>query len=148
MRPDCTRKQGRADHRPARGATGPDPCCGDVAGVIFVVNFAASADHAATATEVALGFIAFCLLCYVVAITIWGAIKSKDERAKLVAEFNAKPAECLFVLLWVAAIFMFVIGIFAPIFGENEFFDTGLKIWQVGGLASLAGWIVSWFVKL
>ena len=95
-----------------------------------------------------MGFLAFCLLAYVVFITIWGAIKSVDERAKLVAEFNEAPAKSLFVLMWVGAIFMFVLGIFAPIFGENEFFDTGLKIWQVGGLASLAGWIVSWFVKL
>lgn len=95
-----------------------------------------------------MAFMMFCLLFYFVALTIWGAIKSKDERAKLLAEFQAKPLENTFVLVWVAAIFMFVFGIFAPIFGENEFFDTGLKIWQVGGLASLAGLIVSMFVKL
>ena len=88
------------------------------------------------------------MLVYVVVITAWGAYKSADERAKLVAEFNEAPLKSIFILVWVAAIFMFVLGIFAPIFGENEFFDTGLKIWQVGGLASLAGWIITWFVKL
>jgi protein-S-isoprenylcysteine O-methyltransferase Ste14 len=95
-----------------------------------------------------MGFLMFCLLVYVVAITIWGAIKSQEERSKLAAEFAAKPAQSIFVLLLVAAIFMFVIGIFAPIFGEAEFFDTGWPIWQVGGLASLAGWIVTWFWKI
>lgn len=95
-----------------------------------------------------MGFLAFCLLVYVVALTIWGAIKSKDERAKLAAEFHEKPLQHLFLLVWIAAIFMFVIGIFAPIVGEAEFFDTGWQVWQVGGLAALAGWIVTWFWKI
>lgn len=95
-----------------------------------------------------MGFIMFCLLAYVVAITIWGAIKSKDERAKLAAEFKEKPAQSIFVMVWVGAIFMFVLGIFAPIFGEAEFFDTGWEIWKVGGLASLAGWIITWFWRI
>ena len=55
------------------------------------------------------------------------------------------PDVCKPLQVWVGAIFMFVIGIFAPVFGENEFFDTGWKIWQVGGLMSLAGWIITWF---
>lgn len=84
-------------------------------------------------------------MVYVIAITIWGAIKSKDERAKLAAEFNEKPVQSIFVMVWVSAIFMFFIGIFAPTFGASEFFDTGLEIWQVGGLLSLGGWIITWF---
>jgi len=95
-----------------------------------------------------LGFIAFCLLFGFVVVTIWGAIKSKDERAKLAAEFNAAPMKSIFVMVWVAAAFMFFFGIFIPVFGEKEFFDTRLEIWKVGGLAFFGGWIVTWFVKL
>jgi len=95
-----------------------------------------------------MGLFFFCMLVYVVAITIWGAIKSKEERAKLLAEFNEKPAQSIFMIVWIGAIFMFVIGIFAPILGEAEFFDTGWEIWQVGGLSSLAGWIVTWFWRI
>ncbi len=95
-----------------------------------------------------MAFLMFCMLAYIVAITIWGAMKSKDERAKLAAEFNGNPPQSVFMIVWVGAIFMFVIGIFAPIFGEAEFFDTGWEIWKVAGLASLAGWIVTWFWRI
>lgn len=82
-----------------------------------------------------MGFLAFCLLFGGVAVTIWGAIKSKDERAKLVAEFNEAPMKAIFVMVWVSAAFMFFVGIFIPVLGEKEFFNTGFKIWQIGGIA-------------
>jgi hypothetical protein len=67
-----------------------------------------------------MGFLAFCLLFGCVAVTIWGAIKSKDERAKLVAEFNEAPMKAIFVIVWVSAAFMFFFGIFVPVLGEKE----------------------------
>lgn len=84
-----------------------------------------------------MGFLAFCLMFGFVVITIWGAIKSKDERAKLVAEFNEAPMKMIFVTVWILAAFMFFFGIFIPVLGEKEFFDTGLKIWQLGLLWGL-----------
>lgn len=88
------------------------------------------------------------MLFGVVGVTIWGAIKSKDERAKLAAEFNEAPMKAIFVTLLVSAAFMFFFGIFIPVLGEKEFFDTGFKIWQVGGIAFFGGWVVTWFVKV
>ncbi len=93
----------------------------------------------------AMGFIMFCLLAGLVGSTIWGAIKSKDERAEMAQEFRNAPAQNIFVIIWISAIFMFVIGIFAPILGEKEFFETGLEIWQVAGIATLVGWVITWF---
>ncbi len=95
-----------------------------------------------------MGFLAFCLLFGCVAVTIWGAIKSKDERAKLADEFNEAPMKAIFVMVWVSAAFMFFFGIFIPVLGEKEFFDTELEIWKVGGLAFFGCWIITWFVKL
>ncbi|NVK15602.1 MAG: hypothetical protein HWE35_15635 [Rhodobacteraceae bacterium] len=77
-----------------------------------------------------------------------GAFKSKGEREKLFAEFREQPFEAIFVTAWLASVCIFVAGIFLPVFGEGEFFNTGLAIWQAGGLAALVGWVISWFVKL
>ena len=90
-----------------------------------------------------MGFLAFCGLLYVIVMIIWSAWKSKEDRAKLVKEFKEKPIPFIFLVLWIGSIFMFVIGIFAPIFGEAEFLDTGWQVWQVGGLAALFGFIIT-----
>jgi len=56
--------------------------------------------------------------------------------------------KAIFVMVWVSAAFMFFFGIFIPVLGEEEFFDTGLEIWKLGGLVFFGGWVVTWFVKL
>ncbi|MEO9516143.1 MAG: hypothetical protein ABJH45_13500 [Paracoccaceae bacterium] len=55
------------------------------------------------------------------------------------------PAYNAFLIVWVTAILIFFVGIFAPIIGESEFFDTGWQIWQVGGAFSLMGFAISLF---
>jgi hypothetical protein len=92
-----------------------------------------------------MGFLAFCILTWFIGATIVGAFRSREERAKLVQEFREAPGQSLFMIAWLTAIYIFVIGIFAPAFGKSEFFDTGWQ--QVGGVGALGGWIVTWFWK-
>ena len=95
-----------------------------------------------------MGFIVFCIMTWFIGVMAWGAYKSPAERQKLFDEIKEAPAQSTFMIAWLTSIYVFVIGIFAPIFGENEFFNTGWQIWQVGGLVALAGWIVTWFWKI
>jgi hypothetical protein len=95
-----------------------------------------------------MGFIVFCVGTWFIGITAWNACKSSEERRKLIQEFNEAPAQSIFVLVWISCIYVFVIGIFAPIFGQAEFFNTGWQIWQIGGVGALAGLAVNWFWKI
>lgn len=49
-----------------------------------------------------MGFLALCLLFGCVAVTIWGVIKNKDERAKLADDFNEAPMKAILVMVWVS----------------------------------------------
>ncbi len=95
-----------------------------------------------------MGFVVFCILTWLIGVTLWGAYKSPIERKKLVDEFKTAPLESTFLVAWATSICVFVVGIFAPIFGQNEFFDTGSQIWQFGGVCALAGWVVTWFWRV
>lgn len=92
-----------------------------------------------------MGFLAFCGLFCVVVVVVWRAVRSKDERTAIFAGLKKEPAHHVFLFVWIIAIFTFFVGIFAPIIGESEFFDTGWQIWQVGGAFSLLGFAISLF---
>jgi hypothetical protein len=95
-----------------------------------------------------MGFIAFCIMTWFIGVIAWGAIKSSDERQKLIDEFSKAPAQSLFVLTWVGCIYLFAIGILAPMFGRAEFFNSGWEIWQIGGVGALVGFVVNWWWKI
>lgn len=95
-----------------------------------------------------MGLFFFLVLLYGIGWTVIEAVKSRKFRDDMKAEFIKTPASHLLVTLWLIPIFMFIGGIFAPKLGDIEFFDTGLKVWQAGGLLSFAGLIfVGPFIK-
>lgn len=91
-----------------------------------------------------MGFIMFCLLTWVLGMAFKGIITDRDERAKAIKSVHEQPLQHAFLFVWLGCIYAFVIGVFAPVIGEVEVFETGWAIWQVGGIGSLIGLVVYW----
>ena len=93
-----------------------------------------------------MSFIFFFVLAWFVASMAWTFVTAPEKRAEMIEGIKERPARCIFLFVYISAIFLFVIGIVAPIFGEAEFFDTGLTTWQIGGLAALGCWVIDSFM--
>ena len=80
-------------------------------------------------------------------ILVW-ELRKKEERQKMVAEMRERPLYALFVFTWFGFICVFFFGVMAPVLGEIEVGDTGLELWQIGGIGTFGMWIITWFVKI
>ena len=85
------------------------------------------------------------MLTFGIIMGIVGLVKSGEKRAKFASEILDNPVGHAFVLVWLFFGYMFFVGIFLPVIGDLEFFDTDWEVWNVGGLGALACWIISWF---
>lgn len=90
-----------------------------------------------------MAFMFFCLLVFVVVAGAWKFVTDPKERTKTVAEFRQQPFSCAIVMILVCAIFMFVVGVFVPEIGNQDFLGTGWRVWLVGGATALALWLVT-----
>lgn len=59
------------------------------------------------------------------------------------SEFSEAPAGCLFITVWITCCLTTFVGVFVPPLGTIEVFDSGWELWQVTGIASLIGFLVS-----
>lgn len=87
------------------------------------------------------------MLTYGLIVGAYGLLTSARSRTELLTEFRQNPAQHCFVLVWLFFGYMFFIGIFVPVFGELEMFNTGWEAWKIGGIGSLGCWVVTWFWK-
>lgn len=92
-------------------------------------------------------FIFSLLMSGIIVVGIFRLFTRPAARRKFAEEMHDDPLKALFVSVWVACWMAFFWGVFVPAFGRREFFDTGLEVWQVGGIGSLIGFVLSMSVK-
>jgi cadmium resistance protein CadD (predicted permease) len=83
-----------------------------------------------------MAFLGLIALTVILGITTWQVLNSQEKRAELWKEACQKPLQTLFLAVWMVLIYMFAIGVFVPSFGEKEFFQTGWKVWSIGGVGA------------
>lgn len=89
-----------------------------------------------------MGLLFFFILTYVLGISAWAAIKSRDERRQISNEFMQEPLKHTALLICIASIYLFVLGVFVPVFGEIKVLNADWQLWQVGGVTAVVSWLV------
>jgi hypothetical protein len=86
----------------------------------------------------------FLLMMWVLGVALWHVLTRRKDRAEAIKAFRKRPFYSLFMIAWIGSVTLFVVGVFAPVIGQVELYDTGWQLWQVGGVSALVGWVISW----
>lgn len=92
-----------------------------------------------------MAFVFSILMSGFVVYGLYRLTRSPEARRNFFRETVDDPLSSAFVGVWVLCWMMFFWGIFIPPLGELPLF--GLKVWQVGGIGSLVGFVLELAVK-